>query len=171
MSEEQQVVAYLKALPARHQLAVRLRADKGRLCCYYLCPLSNLESVVRGGIMCHDAASAIVDLSSGEVQYRRHEVWLGKSTADRQYRRAETHRCVNFFWNPLNWTLIAFQRHALLRRHARQGDDRRDGMRHRGRGGLAARRPADLLGSIGGQPRQRQSPQFRAGEVAGAFAV
>jgi hypothetical protein len=70
--------------------------------------------------MCHDAASAIVDLSSGEVQYRRHEVWLGKSTADRQYRRAETHRCVNFFWNPLNWTFIAFQRHALLRRHAAQ---------------------------------------------------
>lgn len=118
MNEEQQVVDYLKHLPERRQLATRLGADQNRLCCYYICPLSNLESIIRDGIMCHDAAPATVDLSSGEVQYRRHEIWLGRSTAGPRFRRVGAHSCVNFFWNPLNWTFSAFQRNALLLRHA-----------------------------------------------------
>ena len=119
-SSEERVVDYLKAIPARRELANRLGADPNGLHCYYICSLSNLESIIQGGIDCHDAAASTVDLSSVEVQHRRRAIGLGRSTANPPVRRSvQTHACVNFFWNPLNRTFEAFQRNALLRRRSR----------------------------------------------------
>src|SRR5438045_621595 len=103
MTTEERVTEFLKGIPARRELANRLGADPDHLCCYYICPLSNLGSIIQRGIKCHDAAAAKVDLSSREVQHRRRTIWLGRSTGSPSVRRGvRTHACVNFFWNPLN---------------------------------------------------------------------
>jgi len=118
MTTEERVTEYLKGILARRELANQLGAEPDRLCCYYICPLSNLESIIQRGIKCREAAAAKVDLSSREVQHRRRTIWLGRSIANpRVLRNVQTHSCVNFFWNPLNRTFEAFQRNALLRRH------------------------------------------------------
>src|SRR5438876_5674272 len=122
MTTEERVIGFLKGIAARRELANRLGADPDRLCCYYICPLSNLASIIQSGIKCRDAASAKVDLSSCVVQHRRGTIWLGRSTGSPSVRRGvRTHSCVNFFWNPLNPTFEAFQRNALFCRHSAAG--------------------------------------------------
>ncbi len=95
-------------------------APDDHLYVYYLCPLNHLDNIMIAGIMCHDDplrdTSRLVDLSSPEVQAKRHSVTLGKFNDRRYVFRVDTpvHSCINLFWNPLNWTLDAFQRNAII---------------------------------------------------------
>ncbi|MGO8671497.1 MAG: DarT ssDNA thymidine ADP-ribosyltransferase family protein [Capsulimonadaceae bacterium] len=111
----------LKKNPAwRAGLLAALNATDDTLCAYYACSLVNLPSIVELGIKCHDDAHSgqhkLVDLSSFDVQAKRGTVDLGMWDGKYLVTRDETpaHNCVNMFWNPLNWTLDAFQRNALI---------------------------------------------------------
>src|SRR5262245_5977227 len=118
MTIQGDLLAYLRNnVPERTALSAHLGGD-GRVCCYYVCPLSTLRKIVEEGIKCRHSLLKCVDLSSPDVQSRRKTVWLGRSdAADRLHRLRDVpiHSCVNLFWNPLNRTFDAFQRNGLLR--------------------------------------------------------
>jgi hypothetical protein len=97
--------------PQRAALYAALHAEPSQIFVYYVCPLSNLRLIAASGILPHAAAPTTrTDLSGQSVQARR--------ARDLQLPGPKTvrlHQCVNFFWNPLNWTFRAFQHHGLLR--------------------------------------------------------
>lgn len=86
---------------------------------YYIVPLSNLIKILQdGGIRCRSKVTTnIEDLSAHNVQARRtNNIMLAHNVrSSYNTRNKEIHECVNFFWNPINDTLRAFQRHSLLR--------------------------------------------------------
>jgi hypothetical protein len=107
----------------RSALAGMLQADLDREFVYYVCPLTNLRQIVANGILPHASAPADrTDLSGQNVQALRDiAVLLTNGLGD--LRHSEVHKCVNFFWNPLNWTFWTFQRHGLLREAASGNPD------------------------------------------------
>jgi hypothetical protein len=116
MSPGNALVRYLREqVPERRVLADLLGGDD-RVCCYYLCPFSNLRQIVEEGIRCRNSGVAAVDLSSPDIQWRRKTVSLARSEGEavRSLSGVPVHSCVNCFWNPLNGTFWAFQRKALL---------------------------------------------------------
>jgi hypothetical protein len=121
MSSHLELLAHLRdCVPEQKELARRLGGD-GRVCCYYLCPLSTLRKITKEGIKCRNSVSQSMDLSSPDVQSRRKTVWLGNTDVHgviQRLRDVPIHSCVNLFWNPLNRTFEAFQRNALLRSRA-----------------------------------------------------
>ncbi len=118
MSIQGELLEYLRnQVPQRMELSKRLGSD-GRVCCYYICPLSTLRKIAEEGIKCRKSEPVCVDLSSPDVQSHRATVWLGRSGADGRLDKLKDvpiHACVNLFWNPLNLTFDAFQRNGLLR--------------------------------------------------------
>ncbi len=118
MTNTDRTIEYLRSLAARQRLAQKLDADPTRLSCYYLCPASNIGSVLEHGIMCRATAPAKIDLSSHAVQGRRREALVAiPGQPISRTKRVGIHSTVNFFLNPLNPTFDAFQRNALLLRY------------------------------------------------------
>jgi hypothetical protein len=106
------VLQHLQSLaPQREALYQAIQADHQQTFVYYVCPLSNLRRIAADGILSHAGAPTDrTDLSGQSVQARR--------ARDLQLpgpKEVRLHQCVNFFWNPLNWTFRAFQHHGLLR--------------------------------------------------------
>jgi hypothetical protein len=100
-----------------------LAADPARAFVYYLCPLANLRRIVVNGILPHASAPADrTDLSGQSVQARR-DVELPLSNDTYDYRNKTLHHSVNFFFNPLNLTFRAFQRHGVLREAVSKNPD------------------------------------------------
>lgn len=94
-----------------------LEANDDQVCVYYLVPLSNLVNIiVDGGIKCRSTVnSTIEDLSGYDVQAKRNKILkLARKTPSYSTIDKSIHECVNFFWNPINDTFRAFQRHSLL---------------------------------------------------------
>ena len=107
----------------RAPLAEILQADPDGEFVYYICPLANLRKIASVGILPHVSAPASrTDLSGQNVQALRDiDVLLTNDAGE--IRNSEVHECVNFFWNPLNWTFWTFQRHGLLREAASGNPD------------------------------------------------
>jgi hypothetical protein len=102
---------------ARHELYNLLGALDDEINVYYFTPLSNLKHIVAdGGIKCRAmVGSDITDLSGHEVQKRRDKsLRLARKVSTFEISDKGIHECVNFFWNPLNYTSYAFQRNSLL---------------------------------------------------------
>ncbi len=100
---------------ARTELYQELSAIKDEVNVYYLVPLSNLKSILDdGGIKCrNDPSKEGIDLSGYGVQTRRNKnIDLG---CNEDIINKEIHDCINFFLNPDNSTLFAFQRKSLLK--------------------------------------------------------
>jgi hypothetical protein len=87
-----------------------LGAPPERLFVYYICPLTNLKQVIGVGILPNATApQKRADLSGQSVQAKRDvEVLFADG------REIGVHQCINLFWNPINWTMRAFQRNGLL---------------------------------------------------------
>src|SRR5574341_10080 len=105
---------------ARKELYKLLNAcEEDEINIYYLVSFSNLKSIVTdGGIKCRAMTGhSATDLSGHGVQTMRNKtVQLAQKVSlheDIIYKKI--HECINFFWNPLNNTLFAFQRNSLLR--------------------------------------------------------
>jgi len=93
------------------ELRSSLKTPTDRPCVYYICPLSNLRLIAGSGILPHDSAPHTrTDLSGQSVQARR-DLLINLNGG----KVANAHQCINLFWNPINWTLRAFQRNGLLR--------------------------------------------------------
>ncbi len=105
------LLAFLASLrEVRAAMVAALSANPDRACVYYLCPLSTLRSIAQNGILPRVSAPAVrADVSGAGVQSRRE----GKVSLQ-GWRDRQLHECINLFWNPLNLTLRAFQRRALL---------------------------------------------------------
>ncbi len=103
----------------RAGLKAAVQASSDRPCVYYVCPLANLRGIAEHGILPRDAApQKRTDLSGQSVQAIRNEPLLLSSGM-----HAGVHQCVNFFWNPLNWTLSAFQSIGLRREASSKNPD------------------------------------------------
>lgn len=102
---------------ARHELYNLLGVCDDEINGYYFTPLSNLERIVAdGGIKCRAMVGCdITDLSGQEVQRQRDKTLrLARKVSTFEISDKKIHECVNFFWNPLNYTSYAFQRNSLL---------------------------------------------------------
>jgi hypothetical protein len=103
---------------ARNEFYNLLEAGKDEVNVYYLTPLFNLKRIVREGIKCRAEAEGdgdIIDLSGQEVQMRRdRSLKLAHKVSSFVEIDKKIHKCISFFWNPLNQTSYAFQRKAIL---------------------------------------------------------
>ncbi len=83
---------------------------------YFIVSHSNLEGILKTGRLLPRAEVAEEqrrgDLSASFVQTRRMEVYLGDG--NRALPSKGVHDCLNFYWNPLNSTLDAMCRNALI---------------------------------------------------------
>ncbi len=96
-----------------------LGSAAGRLFVYYICPLTNLRQIAATGILPYATAPQNrTDLSGQSVQARRE---ISVLLTDR--KQVSAHQCINLFWNPLNWTMRAFQRNGLLRELSSENSD------------------------------------------------
>ena len=83
---------------------------------YFAAPLSNLEAIAEAGfIQPRSRVQRIpLDCSSGVMQSRRGDAYLGLGDNGKPRPPVEVHDCNNFFWNPANTTLDAFCRNSML---------------------------------------------------------
>jgi hypothetical protein len=90
-----------------------------QLFAYYICPLTNLRQIATAGILPNvSAPPGRTDLSGQGVQARRDVMVLLTGGT-----YVNVHQCINLFWNPLNWTMRAFQRNGLLRKASSKNPD------------------------------------------------
>ncbi|MFA5192444.1 MAG: HD domain-containing protein [Verrucomicrobiia bacterium] len=127
-----------------------------RLFVYYICPLTNLKRMVVTGILPNATAPRErTDLSGQSVQAKRDvQVLLDGG------KRVEAHQCINLFWNPLNWTMRAFQHNGLLREAASKNPD----------DAIVCVLEIDLETLLGGRCQWTIAPQNLAGTGFASFS-
>ena len=107
-----------KIKKTRLKLYKHLGADLDKIFIYYLVPFENLKLIIKGnGIKCRDNTKDIVcDLSGHNVQKKRHNMIFFKRNffEKNKFSEKKIHQCLNFFFNPTNFTLWAFQRNQVL---------------------------------------------------------
>ncbi|PKP58432.1 MAG: hypothetical protein CVT89_02805 [Candidatus Altiarchaeales archaeon HGW-Altiarchaeales-2] len=97
---------------------LKVEANNEEINVYYVVSLDNLRNILSEGIKCRTAVNTennkATDLSGSEVQEKRNmSLKLAQNISQYETINKEIHSCINFFWNPLNDTLLAFQRNAL----------------------------------------------------------
>jgi len=100
----------------RNGLYNLLKTDSNEINVYYIVRLQTLQHIVEEqGIRSRNSLDCeFDDISASQIQKQRgSKITIAKY--DDKYDRIEKdiHDCVNFFWNPLNNTLSAFQRNSL----------------------------------------------------------
>jgi len=101
----------------------KLGSQSDKFFVYYIVPLNNFKSIISdNGIKCRNSLeNTFTDLSGQNVQSKRESQTFNNkklTLARKDTRHAsldlDLHDCINFFWNPLNFTFVAFQRKTLI---------------------------------------------------------
>jgi hypothetical protein len=102
----------------RGSLHELLGTPRGLPAVYFLAPIENFQAIVAAGEIRprSQVRNIPCDLSSSAMQDRRLTVFLGDGAGGKPHPPVEVHDCLNFFWNPINATLDAYCRNALIMR-------------------------------------------------------